>query len=424
MAQESDMEKKSRTTKKNNSVKAQKQKQHREVEQKPKREEIQKVVDSICSVYKKCGGCQYIDTPYEEQLKIKQKYLNKLLSEYGNVSPIIGMKEPYYYRNKVHHVFSRDRKGNILAGTYESNSHRVVNIEKCMIEDEISQEIIGSVKKMLKSFKITTYDEDRDYGLLRHVLVRRGFTSGEIMVVLVLTSPILPSKNNFVKELRRIHPGITTVVINVNDKRTSMVLGERNITLYGPGFIKDELCGCRFRISPDSFYQVNPVQTEVLYNTAIEYAGLTGKETVIDAYCGVGTIGLVAAKKAGNVIGIELNKNAVKDAIINAKENGISNVRFIQGDAGEYMTTMQSQRQKAHVVFMDPPRSGSTEQFIDAVTGMGPDRVVYVSCGPDTLARDLKYFSKKGYKVKKIQPVDMFPFAEHVETVVLMTRTK
>lgn len=355
-------------------------------------------------------------------MRIKQKSLEKLLGKYGKVSQIIGMENPYYYRNKVHHVFSCDRKGNILAGTYESNSHRVVDVPKCMIEDAASQEIISTIKSLLKSFKITVYNEDRDYGLLRHVLVRRGFCSGEIMVVLVLTSPILPSKNNFVKELRRIHPQITTVVINVNDKKTSMVLGERNITLYGPGFIKDELCGCRFRISPDSFYQVNPVQTDVLYNTAIDFAGLTGKETVIDAYCGVGTIGLVAAKRAGSVIGVELNKNAVKDAIINAKENRIDNARFVQGDAGEYMTAMKEAGQRAEVVFMDPPRSGSTEEFIDAIVGMGPKRVVYVSCGPDTLARDLDYISRKGYKVEKIQPVDMFPFSEHCESVCLLSK--
>ncbi|MGN0355101.1 MAG: 23S rRNA (uracil(1939)-C(5))-methyltransferase RlmD, partial [Muricoprocola sp.] len=265
---------------------------------------------------------------------------------------------------------------------------------------------------------------DTGYGLLRHVLIRRGFTSGQIMVVLVLRSPIFPSKNNFVKALRKEHPEISTVVINVNDKNTSMVLGTRDIVLYGKGYIEDTLCGCRFRISPQSFYQVNSVQTEVLYTKAMEYAGLTGKETVIDAYCGIGTIGLIAAKKAKEVIGIELNPQAVKDARLNAKCNQIKNARFYEGDAGDFMIKMSegtkdSPKQKVDVVFMDPPRSGSTEAFLSSVVTLSPKKIVYVSCGPDTLARDLEYLTRHGYKVSKIQPVDMFGFTEHVENVVL-----
>ena len=241
------------------------------------------------------------------------------------------------------------------------------------------------------------------------------------MVVLVTGSPIFPSKNNFVKALRKAHPEITTVVLNVNDRQTSMVLGDREKPIFGPGFIKDRLCGCMFRISPKSFYQVNPVQTEILYQTAIDYAGLTGKETVIDAYCGIGTIGLIAAKKAGKVIGVELNKDAVKDARINAKENKITNVAFYQGDAGRFMVEMAAKGEKADVVFMDPPRSGSTEEFMDAVAILNPDRVVYVSCNPETLARDLAYFKKKGYRAEKAWAVDQFPATSHVETVILMT---
>ena len=248
-----------------------------------------------CKVAKKCGGCQYQGVPYKEQLKKKQKMVNALLSKYGKVEPIIGMENPYYYRNKVHAVFDRDRKGNIVSGTYEAKTHRVVPVENCLIEDKKSQEIIRTIRGLLKSFKIKTYDEDTGYGLLRHVLVRRGFETGEIMVVLVLGSPILPSKNNFVKALRKEHPEITTVVLNINDRKTSMILGEREKVLYGKGFIRDELCGCTFRISPKSFYQVNPVQTEILYQKAIEFAHLTGKESVIDAYCGIGTIGLIKA---------------------------------------------------------------------------------------------------------------------------------
>ena len=375
-----------------------------------------------CSVSKKCGSCQYQGVPYKEQLAAKQKRMKKLLGKFANVKPIIGMDDPFYYRNKVHAVFDRDKKGNIICGTYEAKTHKVVPIEECMIEDKISQEIIRTIRDMLKSFRIKTYDEDTGYGLLRHVLVRRGFSTDEIMVVLVIGSPIFPSKNNFVKALRKKYPQITTVVLNVNDKKTSMVLGERDIVIYGKGYIRDTLCGCTFRISPQSFYQVNPVQTEILYKTAIEYAGLGRKETVIDAYCGIGTIGLVAAKRAKNVIGVELNPDAVRDARINAKENKITNARFYQGDAGEFMENMAENGEHADVVFMDPPRTGSDKKFMSAVIKLNPSRIVYISCGPETLARDLEYLTKHGYDVRKIQPVDMFSFTDHCENICLLTK--
>ena len=375
-----------------------------------------------CSVSKKCGSCQYQGVPYKEQLAAKQKRMKKLLGKFANVKPIIGMDDPFYYRNKVHAVFDRDKKGNIICGTYEAKTHKVVPIEECMIEDKISQEIIRTIRDMLKSFRIKTYDEDTGYGLLRHVLVRRGFSTDEIMVVLVIGSPIFPSKNNFVKALRKKYPQITTVVLNVNDKKTSMVLGERDIVIYGKGYIRDTLCGCTFRISPQSFYQVNPVQTEILYKTAIEYAGLGRKETVIDAYCGIGTIGLVAAKRAKNVIGVELNPDAVRDARINAKENKITNARFYQGDAGEFMENMAENGEHADVVFMDPPRTGSDKKFMSSVIKLNPSRIVYISCGPETLARDLEYLTKHGYDVRKIQQVDMFIFTDHFENICLLTK--
>ncbi len=375
-----------------------------------------------CSVSKKCGSCQYQGVPYKEQLAAKQKRMKKLLGKFANVKPIIGMDDPFYYRNKVHAVFDRDKKGNIICGTYEAKTHKVVPIEECMIEDKISQEIIRTIRDMLKSLRIKTYDEDTGYGLLRHVLVRRGFSTDEIMVVLVIGSPIFPSKNNFVKALRKKYPQITTVVLNVNDKKTSMVLGERDIVIYGKGYIRDTLCGCTFRISPQSFYQVNPVQTEILYKTAIEYAGLGRKETVIDAYCGIGTIGLVAAKRAKNVIGVELNPDAVRDARINAKENKITNARFYQGDAGEFMENMAENGEHADVVFMDPPRIGSDKKFMSSVIKLNPSRIVYISCGPETLARDLEYLTKHGYDVRKIQPVDMFSFTDHCENICLLTK--
>ena len=372
---------------------------------------------TACKVAKKCGGCQYQGVPYEKQLSEKQKAVRQLMQPFCKTAEITGMQDPYHYRNKVHAVFARKKDGTIISGVYEEGTHRVVPVEACQIEDEKADAIINDIRGLLKSFKIKTYNEDTGYGLLRHVLIRRGFSTGEIMVVLVTGSPIFPSKNNFVKALRKAHPEITTVVLNVNDRQTSMVLGEREKPIFGPGFIKDRLCGCMFRISPKSFYQVNPVQTEILYQTAIDYAGLTGKETVIDAYCGIGTIGLIAAKKAGKVIGVELNKDAVKDARINAKENKITNVAFYQGDAGRFMVEMAAKGEKADVVFMDPPRAGSDERFLSSVVKLSPKKVIYISCNPETLARDLKYLTKHHYKVEKIQPVDMFPFCDHCETV-------
>ena len=348
--------------------------------------------------------------------------MKKQLKPFCFVEPIVGMKNPLYYRHKVHAAFDCTRRGQIVAGAYRKNTHDVVDIESCMIEDQESDEIIRDIKDMLRSFRIKTYDEDTGYGLLRHVLVRKGYATGQIMVVLVLASPILPSKNNFVKALRKKHPNITTVVLNVNDKKTSMVLGDRNITLYGKGFIEDKLCGCTFRISPGSFYQVNPVQTELLYEKAIHEAHLTGKERVIDAYCGTGTIGIIAAKNAGEVIGVELNRDAIRDAVTNAKRNDIRNIRFYNDDAGKFMVEMAQKGEKADVVIMDPPRTGSDEAFLSSVVKLSPERVVYVSCGPETLARDLKYLTKHGYAVKRATPYDCFPYTEHIETVVLLCR--
>ena len=375
-----------------------------------------------CPVFKKCGGCQYLNLTYEEQLEKKKRELQRLLKGICPIHQVIGMENPWHYRNKVHAVFSHDRKGNPISGVYQENSHIVLPVESCLIEDEKADEIIGTIRGMLKSFKIRTYDEDTGYGLLRHVLVKRGFATGEIMVVLVTASPVFPSRNNFVKALRQKHPEITTVIQNINGRDTSMVLGDREQVLYGKGYIEDVLCGCRFRISARSFYQVNPVQTEVLYSKAMEYAGLTGKETVVDAYCGIGTIGIVASRKAKQVTGVELNPDAVRDAVRNARANKIDNIRFYQGDAGDFLQKMAANGEKADVVFMDPPRSGSTERFMAAAAAMGPKRIVYVSCGPDTLARDLKYLRKKGYRVEKGVGVDLFPWTGHVETVVLLSK--
>ncbi len=345
-----------------------------------------------------------------------------LLRQFAPLEKIIGADHPLYYRCKVHRVTSRDRKGNIHIGNYRTGSHYVVDIDECRIEDQTAQRIIRTVGMLIRSFHLPVYDEDRESGLLRHIMIRKGFATGEIMVILVMTAPSFPGKNNFVKALTAAHPEITTVVLNLNKKHTTMVLGEENIILYGPGFIRDRLCGLTFQLSPNAFFQINPEQTEVLYRIAISFAGLSGRETVIDTYCGTGTIGLAAASEAGHVIGIELNPSAIRDAQTNAKENKIKNVEFIRGDAGETMTRMAEAGKQADVVMMDPPRSGSTVQFMDACIRLAPKRIVYISCGPDSLKRDLLWLTGHGYRVQKIQPVDMFPYTDHVESIVLLSR--
>lgn len=391
-----------------------------------------------CPAERKCGGCQYLDLSYAEQLKKKQKTVEKLLKSYGRVNQIIGMEEPEHYRNKVHAVFDFQKGRGIVSGIYQEGTHHVVPVEECLLEDRRADAIIGSIRQLAKSFKLKAYDEDTGYGLLRHVLVRVGHATGQIMVVLVLGSPILPSKKNFVNALCKLHPEITTILLNVNNKQTSMVLGEKEQVLYGKGYIEDVLCGRTFRISSKSFYQVNAVQTEKLYGKALEYAALTGRETVIDAYCGIGTIGLAAAGHVKKVIGVELNQAAMRDAVVNARCNGIRNADFYQNDAGRFMVQLTESGQKVDVVFMDPPRSGSTEAFLDAVLRLRPARIVYISCNPETLARDLQYLTrggtlrresgksggKAGYQVAEMTPVDMFPFTDDIETVCLLSRHK
>ena len=383
----------------------------------PKRNEKSKV----CPVAKNCGGCKYIDKSYQEQLSIKEKWLKDLMKPFCKVEEVVGMEQPTHYRNKVHAVFGEDRKHNIISGIYEAGTHRIVPVDSCLIENEKADAIIVSIRELAKSFKIRPYNEDTGYGLLRHVLIRTGHVTGQIMVVLVLGSPVMPSKNNFVKALLKLHPEITTIVVNVNNKNTSMVLGDKEQVIYGRGYIEDVLCGKTFRISPKSFYQVNPVQTEKLYGRALEYAGLTGQETVVDAYCGTGTIGMIASDKAGHVIGVELNVDAVKDAINNAKRNEINNIQFYQNDAGKFLVEMAEQQAKVDVVLMDPPRSGSSEEFLSSVVKLKPKKVVYISCNPETLARDLQYLTKRGFAVKRCTGVDMFPFTDSLEAVVQLS---
>ncbi len=376
-----------------------------------------------CPLYRKCGGCQLQNMSYPQQLKWKQAKVERLLGKFHSVEPIIGMENPYHYRNKVHAAFAPDKKRQaIISGIYQSSTHRVIPVDSCMIEDETADKIIVTIRGLMKSFRIEPYDELTGRGLLRHVLVKRGFSTGQVMVVLVLVSPILPAKNNFVRALLKQHPEITTILLNINNRFTSVLLGDTEKVLYGPGYIEDKLCGCNFRISAKSFYQINPVQTQILYEKAIEYAGLTGTETVIDAYCGIGTIGLAASGGAKNVIGVEVNRDAVRDAITNARSNGIKNAYFYTADAGELMSGMAEEKEKADVVFMDPPRAGSDERFLSSLVKLSPERVVYISCNPETQERDLLYLTSHGYRVERIQPVDMFPHTNHVETIVLIQR--
>ncbi len=378
--------------------------------------------NTVCRVSDKCGGCRWIRKSYAEQLAEKSKRFSKLMEPFCRPEPILGMEQPAHYRHKVHAVFGEDGRHNVISGIYEEKSHRIVPVDSCYIEEEQADAIIVTIRELLPSFKIRPYNEDTGYGLLRHVLIRKGYATGQIMVVLVLTSPILPSKNNFVKALLAKHPEITTVVINVNDRGTSMVLGEKEQVIYGKGYIEDVLCGKVFRISPKSFYQVNPAQTEKLYRKALEYAALSGKETVLDAYCGTGTIGIIAADQAGQVIGVELNKDAVRDAKRNAKQNKVENITFYQNDAGCFLVQMAERGAQLDVLFMDPPRSGSSEAFLQAVAAIKPGKIVYVSCNPETLVRDLKQLGKAGWQVKRAVGVDLFPFTDATEAVCLLER--
>lgn len=411
-------------------------------EVKPEKAEVKAAVKEKnpgqCPLYKKCGGCQLQNLSYAQQLLWKQRLCVRLLGSFCHVREIIGMENPFHYRNKVQAAFGTDRRGKIISGIYQSSTHRIVPVDSCMTEDIKADEIICSVRKLIGDFKLTAYDEVSGRGFLRHVLVKRGFSTGEIMVVLVCSTPVFTAKNHFVKALLQLHPEISTIVMNINDRYGSMVLGKNEKILHGKGYITDILCGCRFRISPKSFYQINPVQTEILYSKAVEFAELTGSELVLDAYCGTGTIGIIAAKSAGQVLGVELNADAVKDAVSNYKENGIKNIRFVCADAGEFMRDMAravtqgefgedlflSDPAACDVVFMDPPRAGSDETFLASLCLLAPKRLVYISCNPETLARDLHYLVKNGYAVKAIQPVDMFPHTNHVECVCLLTQSK
>ena len=389
-----------------------------------------------CPIDRRCGGCMLLSVPYEDQLLNKQALVNALFAGFCDADTvrheICGMADPRYYRNKVVSPFvgvydRKARKQRILCGMYERGTHRVIDSTECLIENRLAKAIILSVRDLMPKYGIEPYDEDADTGFLRHAMVRVGHTSGEVMLTLVTREERFPASKNFVRELKRRHPEITTVVQNINTHQTNVILGQRERVLYGPGFILDTLCGLSFRISSQSFYQVNVTQTEVLYTRAIEMAHLSGTETVIDAYCGTGTIGLVAARGvdgrpgAARVIGVEERPDAVTDAINNARHNGVYAAEFVTGDAGEFMRE-RAGALSADVLLMDPPRSGATPDFLKAACTMGPSRIVYISCNPHTQVRDVKYLVEHGYRIAEIQAVDMFPHTEHVESIVSLEK--
>ena len=381
-----------------------------------------------CKLYAKgCGGCPLLGVEYSAQLKQKEDKVRALLGKYGPVRPIRGMEHPWHYRNKVISTFAPGPGGRLVSGIYAAGTHKVLPVEECLLQDTQLDKTMQAVRAAASACHYTPYQEDKGTGLLRHCLLRRGFATGQIMVVLVTGQPVLPGAKNFVRALlaEAEQRGVTvnTVVQNYNPRHTSAVLGDTEKVLYGKGFILDELCGKRYAISPRSFYQVNPVQTEVLYNLAVEAAGLTGAETVLDAYCGIGTIGLTASGQARRVVGVDVNADAIRDAIGNARHNQVQNARFFAADATRWIAEAADGGQWADVVLMDPPREGSTPAFLESVAKMGPRRVVYVSCNPETMARDLALLTRRGYRAEYFIPVDMFPHTEHIETVARLVKT-
>ena len=371
-----------------------------------------------CKVCTSCGGCQYQQINYKTQLEYKTKRVREALSRIGGIKtevlPCIGMDEPYYYRNKIQMPYGKDRRGNVVYGFFKENSHEIIPVKECAIEDKRAASILWDIKELVKEMSIPIYNEDSGKGILRYVLIRTSYHYPELMVVLVTSMLNFPGQRNFVDALTKKHPEITTVVENVNKRHTNVILGEQEKTLYGPGFIKDDILGLSFEISASSFFQVNPIQVEKLYKTALNLIKPQQKPIILDAYSGVGTIGLIAARNAEKVLSVEINKDASRNAIENAKRNNVNNIEFYCDDAGRFINNMDGD---LDIVIMDPPRKGSDEKFLSVLLNKKPKQIIYVSCDPETLARDLKYLSKL-YTVDYVQPVDMFPMTAHVETVV------
>jgi len=385
-------------------------------------------IEPICTL-KRCGGCQLMHLSYKAQLEFKRQRVVDSIERIGKLKDVIvhetiGMENPYRYRNKAQFPIGY-KDGKVVAGFYAERSHDIIDTPSCMIQDEVSDRVMEIVKKWAELNDISIYDEATGKGLLRHIMVRKAFKTGEVMVVVVTNKYEIPYVDKLIDMLKEKIDGLKTVVQNINREATNVVLGKDDgRVLYGSGTITDYIGGLKFQISPLSFFQVNPVQTEVLYSKALQYAGLTGKETVIDAYCGTGTISLFLAQKAGKVYGVEVVEPAVEDARKNAVENNIENVEFIVGKSEEVIPKLYKSGIKADVIVVDPPRKGCEEELLRTIASMKPDRVVYVSCDPGTLARDLKYMEENGFKVVEIQPVDMFPVTSHVEAVVLLQRVE
>ncbi len=375
-----------------------------------------------CPVALKCGGCQIQHLDYKWQLLHKRQRVIDDLARIGGlkgitVHPVIGMDWPWRYRNKAQIPIGKGPDG-IIAGFYEKQSHRIIDTDDCIIQHDITGQVMKIIKEYMEEYNIQTYNEKTGDGVIRHVLTRVGFRTGEVMVIIVATRRYFPGKAELVRKLADTINGIMSIILNINDRRTNVILGQECVTLWGQDYITEIMGNLKFRISPLSFFQVNPEQALVLYNKVSEYAGLKGHETVIDAYCGIGSISLFLARNAGKVYGIEAIDAAIKDARINAKINGICNTEFISGLAEEVMPRLYREGIRPDVVVLDPPRRGCEENLLDAVMSMQPKGVVYVSCNPATLARDLKYFNGKGYEVQEVQPVDLFPHTVHVECVI------
>ena len=373
-----------------------------------------------CTIAKKCGGCAYINSPYAYSLEKKNQAMQKLFAPlHLKVHPIVGMKDPYGYRNKVIVAFNK----NYEYGLYEESTHRIIPYHHCLLHDEESDAIIQKIAVLLKKYHVPLYDEKRRRGDIRHVLLRRGTMSHQYLVTIVSANPVFKGSKNFCATLVKAFPHIQSIVLNINKRQTSIVLGQEEKVLYGKGFIVDRLCDMTFKISSSSFYQINHDQCEALYTKALSLLPDT-IDTLYDTYCGIGTIGLIASTKAQKVIGIEKNKEAIKDAITNKKMNKIPTISFVCDDATAFMVQAAKSHEHVDAIIMDPPRSGSTPAFIKAVAKLQPQYVLYISCGPETQVRDLQLFLKLGYHFSDVYPFDLFPFTKHVETVVLMSKVK
>ena len=386
-------------------------------------------IEADCKCYSKCGGCVFRHISYEEELKIKKQRVYDALTRIGKIedfkmNEIVGCESPDNYRNKSQIPIGKDKENNVIMGFFGNHSHRIVGNGECMLHPKEFDDIVGIIKNWINQYNIDIYDETAHRGLLRHLYLRHGKKSGELMVCMVINGNDLPFKQELIGMLTVYSDNIKSIMLNVNRGKTNVVLGGKCVTIYGNDHITDELCGLKFNISPLSFYQVNRDQTEKLYGIAADYAELSGEEFLIDLYCGTGTIGLSMAHKAKKVLGIEIIPQAIENAKENAKNNNIQNAEFVCSDASSAAEQLSKNRTEPDVVIVDPPRKGCDGIVIDSVCRMSPKRVVYVSCDPETLARDLSIFEGNGFKVEEVTPVDMFPRTQHVETVVLMSRVK